>query len=123
MRKLRLDDNHITTDPKVILREQENFYKNLYEQKLTDSNKEESLFFLNSPHLKKLSEDEKESCEGLLTTEECEKIVRALENNKSPVNDGLTSEFYKAFWHLFDKLIVDSFNASFQEGMMSSSQR
>ena len=46
-----------------------------------------------------------------------------MENNKSPRNDEHTSEFDKAFWHLFDKLIVDSFNVSFQEGMMSSLER
>ena len=39
------------------------------------------------------------------------------------VHDGLSIEFYKAFWPLFGSLIVESFNTSIEEGELSNSQR
>ena len=44
----------------------------------SDSTKDE-IFLENVP---KLSDEEKISCEGLLTLEECSNIVSALQNNK-----------------------------------------
>ena len=35
----------------------------------------------------------------------------------------ILSEFYQFFWYLFGHLIVDSFNKSFEEGMLPASQR
>ena len=72
--------------------------------------------------MKKLSEEERESCEGLLTFDECKITIQNFEKNKSPGNDGLTAEFYQFFWYLFGNLIVDSFNKSFEEGMLAASE-
>ena len=70
----------------------------------------------------KLSEEEKKSCEGLLTIEECSNIVSSLQNNKSPGNDGFTGEIYKAFWPIVGGLVVDSFNKSYKKGKPTNSQ-
>ena len=43
--------------------------------------------------------------------------------NKTPGNDGLTIEFYLAFWPLFGKYIVDSINYSYEFGELSNSQK
>ena len=45
----------------------------------------------------KLSVLKCESCVGVITHEECVKVIKELKNNKSPGNNGLTSEFYKKF--------------------------
>ena len=71
----------------------------------------------------KLNDEEKISCEGLLTLEECSNIVSALQNNKSPGNDGFTGEFYKAFGPIIGNLVVDSFNESYKKGKLTDSQR
>lgn len=42
-----------------------------------------------------LSEEQKLSCEGQITIEECKGILETFENNKSPGNDGIPIEFYK----------------------------
>ena len=42
---------------------------------------------------------------------------------KSPGNDGLTVEFFLAFWSLFRKLVVDSLNYAFEHSKLSNSQK
>ena len=63
------------------------------------------------------------ACEGSLTLEECFKSLRSFQSNKSPGNDGLTVEFYEAFWESLGELLVDSLNCSFDKGELSSSQK
>ena len=43
--------------------------------------------------------------------------------NKTPGNDGLTIEFYVAFWSLIGKPLVDCINYSYKFGELSSSQK
>ena len=43
--------------------------------------------------------------------------------NKSPGNDGLTVEFYKAFWNTVGNLVVDSLNFAYEYGELSNSQK
>lgn len=68
-------------------------YYNLYKTKAVDTNSIKS--FLNNLGIPQLSEEQKLSCEGQITIEECKGILETFENNKSPGNDGIPSEFYK----------------------------
>ena len=85
----------ITTDPYRILAEQKRFYQNLYKTKDSVEATDSIEAFLNSLNIPKLSEEQRQSCEGRITTEECRTIIETLKNNKSPGNDGLSIEFYK----------------------------
>ena len=42
---------------------------------------------------------------------------------KTPGSDNFTVEFYRRFWHLLEKFMVDSFNFAFQTRRLSISQR
>ena len=42
---------------------------------------------------------------------------------KSPSNDGLTVDFYKTFWGILGKLLVERLNCAFDRGELSNSQR
>jgi hypothetical protein len=79
--------------------------------------------YLSETHIPKLTVSEKEHCEGLLTVEECLSVMKQFKTNKSPGNDGIPVEFYKKFWPLFGKLMVQSFNSSYERGELTSSQR
>ena len=79
--------------------------------------------FFNNPALKELNEDEKNSCEGLLSHNSCFKIICQMKKNKSPGSDGLTAEFYKTFWSSVGDLVVASFNESYKSGELSTSQK
>ena len=59
-----------------------------------------------------LSDAEHESCEGLLSLNEASEALRLSNRNKTPSSDGLTVEFYSAFWSLLGPLLVVTFNAS-----------
>lgn len=53
--------------------------------------------FLDSLTVKTFNEDQRLSCDHVITIEEVEDAIKSLKNNKSPGIDGLVSEFYKMF--------------------------
>ena len=123
IRKVFTKDGFLTSDPKRIMKEVEVFYSCLYK---TDNSKipnDVSNTFLLSQAKPKLSNEEAMACEGRLTLAECFKNLRSFQSNKSPGNDGLTVEFYNAFWESLGKLLVDSLNCSFDKGELSNSQK
>ena len=123
IRKVFTKDGFLTSDPKRIMKEVEVFYSSLYK---TDNSKlpnDVSNTFLLSQAIPKLSNEEAMVCEGRLTLAECFKSLRSFQSNKSPGNDGLTVEFYNAFWESLGKLVVDSLNSSFDKGELSNSQK
>ena len=51
------------------------------------------------------------------------KALSMMQNNKSPGSDGLTTEFYRAFWDIISTYVVNSFNYAFNTVNLSISQR
>ena len=123
LRKLKKSDDSFTTDPAEILSMQADFYENLYKAR-TNKTAEELNEYLSTIETPTLTEEERSSCEGLITEEECRKTVKTFKANKSPGNDHrIPIEFYKKFWPVFGQLVVDSFNTGYMTGKMSVSQR
>ena len=118
--KLKVDNN-IVTGIKNTLNEEVKFYKKLYSK---DNNIDVNVkeLFLNTP-TNTLSDNEKASCEGLLTPYECENALKEMKNEKSPGSDGLTTEFYKLFWNEIQDPLINSLNASFQSGSLTQLQK
>ena len=54
---------------------------------------------------------------------ECFKSLQSFHKNKSPGNDGLTVEFYIAFWESLGEFLVESLNCSYYRGELSNSQK
>ena len=125
MRKLKLLDGTITTDPNEILKEQQKFYKKLLSTKLNKDqvNEYENNYFFNSKNIPKLSNQEKKACEGLITNSECLKIINTFKKNSSPGNDGISIEFYVQFWNLISVVLIESFNYAYEKGELSNSQK
>ena len=123
VRKVFDDNGVLITDPKKILQEIQNFYSNLCERDPLSPSEHTLNSFLNNPEMPKLSDTDVQICEGKLTVEECYKSLQLFESNKSPGNDGLTVEFYRAFWGLLGQLLVDSLNYSYDHGELSNSQK
>ena len=71
----------------------------------------------------KLSEDYRQCGEGVITLDECSKVLNSFALNKTPGNDGLPIGFYQTFWNSVGELLVESFNESFIKGETSPSQR
>ena len=53
--------------------------------------------FLSNLDIRRLTEEQKLSCEGKITPEECAPVLENFQNNKSPGNDRIPVEFYKKF--------------------------
>ena len=62
-------------------------------------------------------------CEGKITENECCEVLKTMNNDKSPGNDGIPAEFYKHFWSFLKSSMVQSFNYSYDNNLLSTSQR
>ena len=119
IRKIKDNDREITEQSKILDHIAE-YYAKLYKKKNVDLLNTNIFTQANIP---KLSEEEQSLCEGAITVEECSKIIKLFSKNKTPGNDGLPIEFYLEFWNEFGHMMVDSFNYSFENELLSVSQR
>ena len=103
MRKLNINGS-ITTDPFLILNKQQSFYQELYASR--NKNNEAIESFLKNLLIPKLSGEQKMSCEGKITS----LLLECFQNNKSPGNDGIPTEFYKKFWPLISEPFIQCIN-------------
>ena len=62
-------------------------------------------------------------CDEKLTENECYVSLSSFKNKKSPGNDGLTKEFYMAFWKKFSKQLLECYEYRQEVGCLSNSQR
>lgn len=83
------------------------FYTKLFSVKETDrSTSHRLLRNIN----KKISADQKQKMDKVITKEELFMAVLKLQRGKSPGPDGIPAEFYQKFWHLFQDFYFDYIN-------------
>ena len=70
-----------------------------------------------------LADHERDSCEGLLSTDELFVAMKGLQTSKSPGSDGLPAEFYLAFWDDISDSLSLVLNVRFRLGSLTDSQR
>ena len=99
------------------------FYTNLYSSSHPDTECADFQALLNIENLLVLSETDKQCCEGDVTIEECKSALDRMQIGKSPGCDGLTVEFYKAFWPIIGNILVEVLNFSSTKGELSPSQK
>ena len=123
MRRIHNKENKLTSNPKEIINELQGFYENLYHESSNTFLQETEQVFLQSQGIPQLNEEERNSCEGILTINECYQALKSFADGKSPGNDGLTTEFYRWFWPIVGRNVTDSLNYSYEHGKLSNSQR
>ena len=57
-------------------------------------------------------------CEGRITAEECQNVLKTFPTAKTPGNDGLPIEFYNTFWPLLSNTLINFFNEAFMKKKM-----
>jgi len=72
--------------------------------------------FLSGVNDEKLSFEQKKILDKELSRVELSEALRSFKKNKTPGNDGLTAEFYLAFWHLLETHLVASLHFSHAHG-------
>ena len=70
-----------------------------------------------------LSNEERDSIEGLLTELECCNALKDMEPDKSLGTDGLPSDFCQMFWNDVSKPLLEALNDGFGVGKVSISQK
>ena len=93
------------TSKEEVCRTAISFYKNLLTADPIDKHKLERL--VNKNIHKKLSDEDRESIEGVITKEEILQAIKEMKNNRSPGLDGFTREFYVIMWDLIQNDLVD----------------
>ena len=112
------------TEQKQIEHETYNYYDDLFEKKPDDNSTIEDFL---SPEIStscpKLTEDQKQKMEGLITVEELTRYLKKAKNNVSPGSSGFTNDFFKFFWIDLKFFVTKAINYSYEIGMLSVTQR
>ena len=69
-----------------------------------------------------LTDYEREMCEGIFTIDELHAALKGLRTGKTPGSDGLSTEFYLAFWDDLGDSLLSVLNEGFEAGSLASSQ-
>uniref|UniRef100_A0A3P9LHW9 Reverse transcriptase domain-containing protein n=1 Tax=Oryzias latipes TaxID=8090 RepID=A0A3P9LHW9_ORYLA len=115
--------NSISEDTKKVSQYVAKFYQRLYTK---DCFREEDieLFFNNiKDKIGKVSETFEKTCDQKIKTEEVEDCIKSLKDNKSPGNDGLTSEFYKFFIAKLTPFLSNLFEEALDIGILPPTLR
>ena len=100
IKKLISENGNIISNPTEIIKAEQHFYRELYSSWNTSIHSDEAKLFLDQ-ELPQISHDQKLLCDNDMSIKECHDALLTFKNNKSPGNDGLTSEFYKSFGKQF----------------------
>ena len=100
------------------------YYKDLFEKKNVDDI--DITDFLTSEiasSCPKLSEEQKEKMEGILSVDELTRHIKKTKNNVAPGSSGFSNEFFKFFWIDMKIFIANAINYSYDSGKLSITQR
>ena len=100
-----------------ILFEEKTFFENLYSSR--NLNCDDNFFF---NHNVKLTDEQKNMCEGNITFGECAQVLKLMQNGKSPGSDGFTVDFYKFLWKEIGPLVFRSLKFGYKNGKFSQFQ-
>ena len=120
--ELRVENETIIKNETQVLHAIEKYFKDLYTSGCSVT-QEEYDSFVQELRLPKLSDEERDEIEGILTYDECKQVLETFQNDKSPGEDGFTVEFYKFFFELLGHNLVESFNEAYEANELSISQR
>ncbi|KAJ3584711.1 hypothetical protein NHX12_015206, partial [Muraenolepis orangiensis] len=70
-----------------------------------------------------VSEEANSQLEGPLTIQELQTALQGMQGRRAPGIDGLSVEFYKAYWDVLSHDLLDVFNESLASGSMPVSRR
>nr|BAC82606.1 pol-like protein [Takifugu rubripes] len=117
---LRADDSSDITDTARIRRHGTCFYKELFKSYAVENPGLETEFLTD---LSQVGESSNTLLSADLTLEELYVALMSLANGKAPGIDGIPVEFYKAFWSVVGKDMLEVFLESWRTGLLPRSCR
>nr|QCF47480.1 putative RNA-dependent DNA polymerase [Erythrocytic necrosis virus] len=106
LQKLVTEDRVIYDSPNDILREEANYFQS-HPLPLNDDYGKE--FFPNNI---KLTNVQKDQCEGQITEEELFEAIKSFQSGKTPGLDGIPVEVYQIYLEILKAPLLDCFNYS-----------
>ena len=121
--KLNIRGDIIQNEEQILL-EVEMFYQALYSSKINTVEQNKVMdTFLEDQNIKKLTNEQKQLCEGNISEIEIKEVVKKMKNDKTPGIDGLPVEVYKFFWELLGHFLVRSIQMAYNSGEISITQK
>lgn len=119
-----LKDEHgqILTDPSDILAYESRYFADIYREDPTLLSPVQDLP-LNSEDVPHISQSHRNLINTPFTHKDFFDALKQLNKNRSPGSDGITPEFYIAFWDLLQNIFYESIMFSIQQGSLSQEQR
>uniref|UniRef100_A0A8P4KAC5 Reverse transcriptase domain-containing protein n=1 Tax=Dicentrarchus labrax TaxID=13489 RepID=A0A8P4KAC5_DICLA len=108
------------TEPGLIRKRAVEFYASLFESEFKEN---EELMEEVCGGLPQISREANQQLDSPLTPQELYAALQSMQGRKAPGIDGLTVEFYKAFWDILAHDIIDVFNESLVSGSLPLSCR
>ncbi|KAJ3591149.1 hypothetical protein NHX12_009096, partial [Muraenolepis orangiensis] len=108
------------TEPSQIRRRAVSFYSTLYTSEYEEGETLSEGFCNGLPQV---SEEANSQLEGPLTIQELQTALQGMQGRRAPGIDGLSVEFYKAYWDVLSNDLLDVFNESLASGSMPVSCR
>lgn len=112
-----LDGRKVFSLPDLMAAHEE-FYSSLFMEEQIDVVVQNSLL---SCVFRSLSQNDRQLYEGLFSLEELTQALQLVNRNKTPGPDGLTVEFYLAFWDSLGPLLVEVLSESYWAGELRDS--
>lgn len=107
---------------KQILSAIESYYNKLYTSKCSATQNEFHQFTHNL-EIPKLSNAERDKLEVVLTYDECKETLQSFNDRRSPGEDDFTVEFFRTFFDIIGRDLVEYLNAAHDKGQLPISQR
>ena len=117
--KIKDEKGNSVTGIENILKRQVAFYENLYTSQGIDRTEASKLL---QNVTKSLSKEQASECEKDLSVEESIQCIKTLKVDSSPGMDGITNVFYRTFWSIIGKDLIEVMNESLKEGECCPSQ-
>ena len=117
MHVLQRSNGEYVTGNNDILEYCRKHYEEMYSSKLSGMRGVEVANFLTSVVLPRLSQIDRERCEGRITYEECEVALKEMMNNKAASVSGFSKEFFLFFWNEIGPMVVDYINQAREKGI------
>jgi len=118
VRKLHIS-GIISTDSFMIMDSQRQFYRNLYCSRNVNLDNAESSIFFYRPNFPSISYESRIICEGRITAEKCQNVLKTFPTGKTPGHDWIPIEFYNTFLPLLSDTLINSFNEAFMKKEVS----
>ena len=115
---LLADTGQTITEPSQIRKRAVHFYSSLYSSEYEEQEAQVEGF---SNGLPQVSDEINAQLSRPLEIQELVAALQGMQGRRAPGIDGLSVEFYKAFWDIFAKDLLDVFNESLASGSMPTS--